>query len=610
MRLFDPFIGMWHKTRTHLSRVWALSIPYFRSDERWTARALLFICVALNLGQVYVLVLFNDWNRLFYDALQNHDEPVFWEQLKMFGMLAAVFIVVAVYRFYLTQLLEIRWRAWMTRDFLTRWTTHQIFYQIELRQALAGHDGLSGSDNPDQRIQEDIQMFTASTVELSLGLLDALVTLGSFIGILWMMSGGFNFFIGENEFTIPGFMVWMALLYSVGGSIIGHFLGRRMAPLNFQQQRLEANFRHHLMRVREYSEAIAMDRGAAYESHSLQHRFKQVLDNFMQLLKVQKRFTWFSSGYGQAAVVFPILVAAPRYFAGTIQLGELMQISSAFGRVQDAMSWIISNYSNLASWTATTQRLSVFSNQMETLRAISFAVQQPLDADSPSPTSLKTSALTITLPDRTVLLDDVVLKVNPGDSVLIRGPSGSGKSTLLRVLAGIWPYVRGWDEKRQPLPISAAVVLPDNAVFIPQRPYFPEGSLRNALLYPHANSDFTDEQMKQALELALLPQLCSQLDSVGHWSQQLSGGEAQRLAMARVFLKQPSWVFADEATSALDEASEKIIYERLLLMVMRQNGALVSVAHRPSVAAYHQRLWQLVNVNEGSIKSHVLQVSH
>jgi len=424
------------------------------------------------------------------------------------------------------------------------------------------------------------------------------------------MSGGFSFVIADIEFTIPGFMVWIALLYSVGGSVIGHFLGRRMAPLNFQQQRLEANFRHHLMRVREYSEAIAMDRGAEYERQSLQQRFKQVLDNFLQLLKVQKRFTWFSSGYGQAAVVFPILVAAPRYFAGTIQLGELMQISSAFGRVQDAMSWIISNYSNLAVWTATTQRLSVFSNQMETLRAISFAVQQPLGEDSPSPVALKTSALTITLPDRTVLLDDVVLKVNPGDSVLIRGPSGSGKSTLLRVLAGIWPYVRGWDDKRQPLPISSAVVLPNNAVFIPQRPYFPEGTLRNALLYPHATNEFTDEQMKQALELALLPQLCSQLDSIGQWSQQLSGGEAQRLAMARVFLKQPSWVFADEATSALDEASEKIIYERLLLMVMRQNGALVSVAHRPSVAAYHQRLWQLVNVNEGSIKSHVLQVSH
>ena len=610
MRIFNPLRSIWLKTTTHLGHVRTLSMPYFRSEERWSARFLLLAIIGLNLGMVYVLVQFNEWNRVFYDALQNRDESVFWEQLKVFGMLAAAFIVVAVYRFYLTQLLEIRWRAWMTKDFLNRWTTHQIFYQIELRQALAGHDGFRGTDNPDQRIQEDIQLFTATTVELSMGLLDAVVTLGSFIGILWMLSGGFSFVVSGYEITIPGFMVWMALLYSVGGSVIGHFLGRRMAPLNFTQQRLEANFRHHLIRVREYSEAIAMDRGADFENVSLQHRFLQVVGNFKQLLKVQKRFTWFSSGYGQAAVVFPFLVAAPRFFAGTIQLGELMQISSAFGRVQDALSWIIINYSNLASWTATTHRLSVFSTQMETLRAISFAVVQPLGQDSPSATELKTSALTITLPDRTVLLDDVVLKVSPGDSVLIRGPSGSGKSTLLRVLAGIWPYLRGWDAKRQPLPISEAVVLPSNAVFIPQRPYFPEGTLRNALAYPEISVKYTDEQMKQALELALLSQLVSQLDTVGQWTQQLSGGEAQRLAMALVFLKKPSWVFADEATSALDEATEKIIYERLLSMVMREGGALVSVAHRPSVAAYHQRLWQLVNVNEGSIKSHVLQVSH
>ena len=235
-------------------------------------------------------------------------------------------------------------------------------------------------------------------------------------------------------------------------------------------------------------------------------------------------------------MVFPILVAAPRYFAGTIQLGELMQISSAFGQVQESLSWIVSNYSRLATWSATTQRLSVFLTQMETLRAISFAVVQPQSDDSPAATELKTSALTITLPDRTVLLDEVVLQVRAGDSVLIRGPSGSGKSTLLRVLAGIWPYVRGWDAQHQPLAISDAIRLPPNAVFIPQRPYFPEGSLRNALSYPSPVNTFTDEQMQQALVQALLPNLCSQLDQVGQWSQQLSGGEAQRLAMARVFL--------------------------------------------------------------------------
>lgn len=610
MSLFTPVRLLWRKIRTHLRHVWQLSLPYFQSEERWRARFLLLACIALNLGMVYVLVLLNDWNRVFYDALQNRDSAVFWEQLQVFGMLATAFIVVAVYRFYLTQLLEIRWRAWMTKDFLQRWTTHHVFYQLELRQFANLGDGMSQSDNPDQRIQEDIQLFTSDTVGLSLGLLDALVTLGSFVGILWALSGSFDFHYQDVVFTIPGFMVWMALLYASCGSLIGHFLGRSMAPLNFNQQRLEANFRHHLMRVREYSEAIALDKGAEFERVALQKRFANVLENFLQLLKVQKRFTWFSSAYGQAAVVFPMLVAAPRYFSGAIQLGELMQISSAFGQVQESLSWLVSNYPRLASWSATTQRLHGFLDQMETLRAISFAmVQAPTDGRAP-PLSLKTSALTITLPDRTVLLDDVVLEVRPGDSVLIRGPSGSGKSTLLRVLAGIWPYVRGWDGQRQPLSLYEAVALPADCMFIPQRAYFPEGRLRDALCYPGEVDSYTDVDLQQALMMAVLPQYITQLDRVGQWSQQLSGGEAQRLAMARVFLKQPHWVFADEATSALDEATEKVIYERLLAMVKSKGGALVSVAHRPSVAAYHQRLWQLVNASEGSTKSYVMQVSH
>jgi putative ATP-binding cassette transporter len=610
MSLFTPVRQLGRKIRIHLRHVWQLSLPYFRSEERWKARFLLLACIALNLGMVYVLVLFNDWNRVFYDALQNRDEAVFWEQLQVFAMLATAFIVVAVYRFYLTQILQIRWRAWMTKDFLKRWTTHHIFYQLELRQFANLGDGLSQADNPDQRIQEDIQLFTTDTVGLSLGLLDALVTLGSFVGILWALSGSFDFHYQDYVFTIPGFMVWMALLYALCGSLIGHFLGRSMAPLNFNQQRLEANFRHHLMRVREYSEAIALDKGAEFERVSLQKRFASVLDNFLQLFKVQKRFMWFSSAYGQAAVVFPFLVAAPRYFSGGIQLGELMQISSAFGQVQESLSWLVSNYPRLASWSATTQRLHGFLDQMETLRAISFAmVQAPTDGREP-PQSLKTSALTITLPDRTVLLDDVVLEVRPGDSVLIRGPSGSGKSTLLRVLAGIWPYVRGWDGQRQPLSLYEAVALPADCMFIPQRAYFPEGRLRDALCYPGEVDSYTDIDLQQALMMAVLPQYITQLDRVGQWSQQLSGGEAQRLAMARVFLKQPHWVFADEATSALDEATEKVIYERLLAMVKAKGGALVSVAHRPSVAAYHQRLWQLVNASEGSTKSYVMQVSH
>ena len=579
-------ISNWQKTRLQLRRVWALSLPYFQSEDKWRARSLLAACVGLNLGMVYMMVLFNDWNRVFYDALQNRDAEVFWHQLGVFGILATCYIVVAVYKFYLTQLLELGWRTWMTRDYLQRWLSHHVFYRLELQAQ-------NGTDNPDQRIQEDVQQFTSDTVGLSLGVLDASVTLLSFIGILWALSGGFSFDLGDSSYNIPGFMVWMALLYALSGSLLGHWIGRSMASLNFQQQRLEADFRHHLMRVREYSEAIALDRGADVERTSLQTRFAQVIDNFMRLLRVQKRYTWFSSGYGQAAVVFPMLVASPRYFSGAIQLGELMQISSAFGQVQESLSWFITNYSRLASWQATTLRLTSFQDQMHAIEATRNTQQLNAQEDLPAMDSdiadlgtpglnqLITPALTISLPNGAVLLDHVRFQVKAGDRVLIRGPSGCGKSTLLRVFAGIWPYV-------QP---SASIVLPEDTVFMPQRPYFPQGKLRDALTYPQTHSQHSDAALQQALIDVHLPHLIDKLDEEGHWTQQLSGGEQQRLSMARVFLRQARWVFADEATSALDEALEQAMYEKLLAMVSANHGALVSVAHRPSVSAFHNHQW-------------------
>ena len=570
-------LNNWQKSRLQIRRVWALSLPYFQSEEKWRARGLLAACVGLNLGMVYMMVLFNDWNRVFYDALQNRDAEVFWKQLGVFGMLATCFIVVAVYRFYLTQLLEMRWRAWMTRDYLQRWLSHPVFYRLELQAQL-------GTDNPDQRIQEDVQQFTADTVGLSLGLLDATVTLLSFIGILWSLSGGFSFSLSGEAYNIPGFMVWMALVYALSGSLIGHFIGKSMASLNFAQQRYEADFRHHLMRVREYSEAIALDRGSAVERTALQVRFKQVLNNFMLLLRVQKRYTWFNSGYGQAAVVFPMLVAAPRYFSGAIQLGELMQISSAFGQVQESLSWFITNYSRLASWQATTLRLTGFQDQM---LAVSQGVRD--ETAKPMVNAIETPPLTISLPNGTVLLHNTRLQVHAGDAVLVRGPSGCGKSTLFRTLAGIWPHVTTQDAAQ--LPNSLHIALPDHTVFMPQRPYFPQGSLRQALAYPSAAELFNDAQLKQVLHDSLLPHLADQLDTQGQWTQQLSGGEQQRLAIARVLLKRPRWVFADEITSALDASAEQVLYEKLLQLVREQQGALVSIAHRPGVAAFHQQQW-------------------
>ena len=566
------------------NRVWALSAPYFRSEDKWKARGLLAAIVTLNLAAVYMLVLLNDWNRVFYDALQNKDQPVFWAQLARFTYLAFAFIIIAVYKFYLTQLLEVRWRAWMTAYYLKRWLADHAFYSLEL--ARFSGDPKAASDNPDQRIQEDINLFTTYSISLSMGLLNAVVTLISFVGILWSLSGAFAFTLGGSSYTIPGFMVWMAVLYCVVGSVITHYIGRPQIKLNFSQQRYEADFRHHMVRVREYSESIALDKGESVERTQLDLRFSKVLGNYLALIKKQKNLVWFTSFFGQAAVVFPFIVAAPRFFSGAIQLGQLMQISSAFGRVQDSLSWLVDNYSSLAAWRATTDRLTGFEDSIMAVthkarvqEATNLAAHNnalPVDANT-----LSAHNLTIHLPAGETLLGGITLHASPGERVLFKGPSGSGKSTLFRTLAGIWPFAEGQAH------------LPPDTMFIPQRPYFPDGLLRDALAYPQPASLYNDEALRLALTDALLPQLCERLDDSDAWSQKLSGGEQQRLAIARVLLKKPTWIFADEATSALDEAAEKSVYEKLQAHILAVRGGMVSIAHRPNVAAFHDKQWVL-----------------
>ncbi|MFZ3083126.1 ABC transporter ATP-binding protein/permease [Rhodoferax ferrireducens] len=565
------------------TQAWALTKPYFQSDEKWKARGLLVAIIALNLGLVYMAVLFNEWNKLFYDALQDKNAAVFWTQLGRFTYLAFAFIVMAVYKFYLTQLLELRWRAWMTGHYLQRWLANHAFYKLELnRFALQANGDARNPDNPDQRIQEDINLFTSYTISLTMGLLNAVVTLASFVGILWGLSGGFAFSFNGGEYNIPGFMVWMAVLYCAAGSILTHYIGRPQIKLNFQQQRVEADFRHHMVRVREYSESIALDRGEAVERVQLDARFSHVLGNYLALIKAQKNLIWFTSFFGQAAVVFPFVVAAPRFFSGAIQLGELMQISSAFGQVQGSLSWFVDSYSSLASWRATTDRLTSFE--------ASFRALAPVDTALSATNSVALDAhdLTVALPDGSVLLAGAALHAKPGDSVLLQGPSGSGKSTLFRTIAGIWPFASG------------TVTRPAQAMFIPQRPYFPNGALRDALAYPETPARYSDAELRQALTDALLPQMAEQLDQADAWSQKLSGGEQQRLAIARVLLKKPKWVFADEATSALDEDSENKVYKRLLALVQSAQGAIISIAHRPTVATFHNQHWMLEKLPEGA----------
>ncbi|MGI4779075.1 MAG: ABC transporter ATP-binding protein/permease [Janthinobacterium lividum] len=570
-------------------RVASLTAPYFRSDQKWKARGLLVAIVVLNLAAVYMLVQINEWYRVFYDALQNKDQAVFWQQIVRFCWLALVYIVIAVYKFYLTQVLELRWRTWMTDHYLSRWLAHKAFYRMELARFApdTGRDRDGSPDNPDQRIQEDLNLFTSYTVTLSMGVLNALVTLLSFVGILWSLSGSLEFaapaFLGGGAWSIPGYMLWAAVLYCGAGSVITHFIGRPQVRLNFQQQAMEANFRHHLVRVREYSESIALDGGEPVERMQLDTRFGAVMGNYLKLIRSQKNLTWFSTFFGQAAVIFPLIVASPRYFSGAIQLGQLMQINSAFGRVQDSLSWLVDNYMSIAIWKATTDRLAGFEESLsaESRDNPGFTAERAGQA-------IEARGLTVGLPGGATLLAGADLRVAPGDTVLVHGPSGSGKSSLFRTLAGIWPHARG------------KVAVPADTMFIPQRPYFPDGPLRDALAYPQSAVQFGDDALRQALRDALLPHLAHQLDRPDAWSQKLSGGEQQRLAIARVLLKKPAWVLADEATSALDEDAEAMLYERLVAQVKGRGGAMVSIAHRSTLGAFHDRRWQFGRATAGA----------
>jgi putative ATP-binding cassette transporter len=550
-----------------LAKVWRLARPYWFSEERWQARLLLFAIVALTLGNVYILVLLNEWNRLFYNALEQKHFADFQTLLLRFSMLAAVFIVAAIYRLYLRQMLEMRWRVWMTRQYVDTWMRDQVYYRLELEHR--------GTDNPDQRIAEDLRAVTSNTLSLSLGLLSSGVTLLSFLGILWSISGPLAITIAGTVVTIPGYMVWAALLYALLGSVLTHRIGRPLIGLNFQEQRLEADFRYSLVRLRENAEGIALYRGEDSEQIGLLGRFERIRANWWDIMRYTKRLTGFTVGYGQLAVIFPIVVAAPRFFAGAITLGSLFQISSAFGQVQNALSWFVDSYGDLAIWKASVDRLLTFDEALagadgeSTARGVTVAREDV--------TVLRADDLNLLLPNGHTVLVDTSFCIEAGDRVLITGPSGSGKSTLFRALAGIWPFGTG----RVRVPEHAHVL------FLPQKPYLPLGTLREVVTYPSEPGTFSDDVVAEALRLCEIPALTARLDARENWALQLSLGEQQRLAIARALLQRPDWLFLDEATASLDEAIEARLYR--LLQERLPAATIVSIAHRPGVAAYHAK---------------------
>ena len=552
-----------------LAIVWRIASPYFYSEDRWAGRILLAAVVAIELSIVGLNVLLNSWNNAFYNALQDKDWDAFVYQLGYFCVLATAFILLAVYQLYLNQWLQIRWRRWLTETYLDRWLAGANHYRMQLLGDAA--------DNPDQRIAEDVRQFIDTGIlPIGLNLLNAVVTLGSFAVILWNLSAAAPLHAFGIKYDIPGYLLWAALVYAVAGTIFTHLIGRPLIALNFQQQRYEADFRFNLVRVRENSEQIALLNGERAESAGLLQRFSNVVANWMAIMSRQKKLTFLTAGYRQAAVVFPYIMVSPAYFAGAVQLGGLMQTANAFGQVQDALSVFVNIYRSLAEWRAVIERLAGFDHSITAAREA--ATTPPVITLAPGEApAVSISDLVVRLPQGTPLVSASKVSIKLGEQVLVSGPSGSGKSTLFRALAGVWPFGSG------------TITVPKNArvMILPQRPYFPIAPLAAAVAYPAGRENYDEGKIAGLISAVGLPALADRIDEEAHWNRMLSLGEQQRLGIARALLSEPDFLFLDEATASLDEPAEAALYQLLQRALPR--ATIVSIGHRSTLAAFHQR---------------------
>lgn len=558
--------------KTTFKEFTGIALPYYRSEDRWAGRVLLAAVIALQLFQVWLNVQFNTWYNAFYTALQNKDWDTFIWQLGVFSLLAAFFIVSAVYQLYLQQWLQIRWRNWLTQRYLGRWLGQGTHYRMRLKGDQA--------DNPDQRIADDVREFVDSTLSIGIALLGSVVTLVSFVVILWNLSSATPLMIGQKSFEIPGYLVWAALIYAILGTWVTHLVGRPLIKLDFDQQRYEADFRFALVRLRENAEEVALLAGEESEGVRLRDRFGSVIRNWYEIMRRRKRLTFLTAGYSQVAIIFPFIVVSPVYFFGSMTLGGLMQIASAFGQVQSALSFFVTAYTAIANWKAVLNRLTGFE--------ASIAWAQSLDRTAPrlefltdGGNALLVEEFAVELPNGEEIVRLAEFSIEPGERVLVTGPSGAGKTTLFRALGGVWPFGSG----SMRVPPGASVLV------LPQRPYMPLGTLRGALAYPGAPDAFTPEAIDDVLQAVGLGSLRDQLDETAYWADKLSGGEQQRVSIARALLQKPHWLFLDEATGALDEESEAQLYR---LLIERLPGtAIVSIGHRASLAQFHRRFFEL-----------------
>jgi len=579
--MIDRFLTRITNARSFGGKLWVLVRPYWFAEERqtlalwgtsvtvkesWIARGLLAVIVGLSIIVVYISKEINSWNARFFNALQDKNVDAFQAELIYWGVLVFFFIVALVYRAWLRQLLTIRWRRWLSDVYFRDWLADRTYYRMELTS--------QGTDNPEQRIEQDCKEFTEKTLQFTLDLFLQVLTFVTFAVVLWNLSGSFVLPIFGGV-AIPGYMMWAALLYALVGSLATHFIGRPLIGINFALERYNADFRYRMVRIRENAESIALYRGEPDEERNLRGTFARIYGAWWDFMKYTKRLTWLTAFYGQAASIFPIIVAAPQYFAGQIQLGTLTQTADAFTQVQQALSWFVDTYDKLAAWKAVVDRLTTFGEAMAKAKAAQSETGFEVRAQQQPEVALK--AVQVQLPNGAPLLEDVNVTVRKGQSTVVRGPSGSGKTTLFRVLAGLWPFGRG----------SIATPQDARVLFLPQKPYLPIGTLKDALCYPDQPDLHTDAECADVLDACGLGHFASRLGETTNWSLVLSGGEQQRIAFARALLYRPEWLFLDEATSALDEAAERKMYE--LLKQRLPATTLISVAHRQTVAAFHDR---------------------
>ena len=555
--------------RSTLAIVWRIAAPYFRSEDKWAGCGLLAAVISIELALVGNDVMLNLWRNRFYNALQEKDWSGFVRETIVFTVLATVLVVLSIYQLYLNQWLQIRWRNWMTTKYLGEWLDGANHYRMQLQGDAA--------DNPDQRLTDDIKLFVERTLDLGVGLLSSIVTLFSFVIILWGMSEAAPLHLFGNELAIPGYLVWGALIYAIFGTALTQWIGSPLVRLDFQQQRLEADFRFSLVRVRENSEQIALLQGERAERARLSERFSRVVGNWYEIMSRTKRLTAFTQSYSQAAVIFPIILVVPAYFAGKVQFGAIFQTAEAFGNVQKALSFFVSAYRSLAEWRAVVARLDGFEMAIGSATKLATGADAIRIVPSTGGDEIDLEQLLVKLPNGAPLVSAGHFSIRSHERTLVTGPSGAGKSTLFRAIAGIWPFGGG----------SIAIPAGATLMMLPQRPYFPIGPLQAAIVYPAEADTFGSERVGDALTAVGLPQLVSRLEEHAHWNRMLSLGEQQRLGLARALLHQPQFLFLDEATASLDEAAEASLYR--LLEEKLSSTTIVSIGHRSTLGAFHQR---------------------